>query len=68
MVCRITTYASELLQDLKTLDEWPDSVKTMQQNWIGKSEGAVIKFKTIDFNNEIEVYTTRPDTIFDVVL
>lgn len=62
--CRITTYASELLQDLKTLDEWPDSVKTMQQNWIGKSEGAVIKFKTIDFNNEIEVYTTRPDTIF----
>ena len=59
-VMRITDYADRLLDDLSELD-WPESIKLSQQNWIGKSE-AEIKF-SID-NNYIEVFTTRPDTIF----
>jgi len=56
--CKITDYADELLQDLKTLD-WPEKVLKMQENWIGKSKGALIKFR-----DDITVYTTRQDTIF----
>ena len=61
-VMRITDYADRLLDDLSELD-WPESIKLSQQNWIGKSEGAEIKF-SIDNNNSIEVFTTRTDTIF----
>ncbi|MDQ3020171.1 MAG: leucine--tRNA ligase [Bacteroidota bacterium] len=63
---RITKYAERLLMDLDKL-EWPNNVKEIQRNWIGKSQGAVIKFKIKDFKNAdefIEVFTTRPDTIF----
>jgi len=62
--CKITDFAEELLDGLKTLDKWPDSIKTMQRNWIGKSEGAIINFKICDSDEEIAIYTTRPDTIF----
>ena len=60
-VLRITEYAERLLNDVEELD-WPESIKEMQRNWIGKSEGATIKFK-ID-SHEVEVFTTRPDTLF----
>jgi len=60
----ITHYADELLSDLEKLDKWPDPVKIMQENWIGKSEGANIKFKIKDSDDYIEVFTTRHDTIF----
>jgi len=60
---KITEYAEELLEDLEELD-WPEKVKVMQRNWIGKSEGALIKFKIDGLNRDIEVFTTRPDTIF----
>ena len=61
-VMRITSYSERLLEDLNSLD-WPESIKVSQKNWIGKSEGAEIKFK-IEDDKEIEVFTTRPDTIF----
>lgn len=61
---KITDYAEELLQGLKTLDGWPEKIKLMQENWIGKSEGAIIDFEVIGSGKRIEVYTTRPDTIF----
>ena len=62
---KITAYAERLLDDLETLD-WPQSVKTMQQNWIGKSTGAEIDFELAapHTGEKITVYTTRPDTIF----
>ena len=60
---RITEYAERLLQDLETLD-WPESIKEQQRVWIGKSEGATIKFKVDGAKEEIEVFTTRPDTLF----
>lgn len=59
---RITAYADRLLKDLDTLD-WTDSIKTMQRNWIGRSEGAEIAFETTS-DAVIEVFTTRPDTLF----
>ena len=59
---RITAYADRLLEDLETLD-WTDSIKTMQRNWIGRSEGAEIAFQTASDVN-IKVFTTRPDTLF----
>ncbi|MDQ3046280.1 MAG: leucine--tRNA ligase [Bacteroidota bacterium] len=62
---RITAYADRLLKDLDNLD-WTDSIKEAQRNWIGKSEGTSLKFKVADFDSEIEVFTTRPDTIFGV--
>ncbi|MGE5554455.1 MAG: leucine--tRNA ligase [Betaproteobacteria bacterium] len=62
---RITKYADRLLADLEKLPGWPEKVKTMQDNWIGRSEGAAIKFRLED-GREFEVFTTRPDTIFGV--
>ncbi len=64
---KTSQYSEELLKDLGDLNEWPEKVKVMQKNWIGKSLGAEINFKIVseEFNNsKITVYTTRPDTIF----
>jgi leucyl-tRNA synthetase len=75
---KITDYAEELLTDLDQLDNWPEQVKTMQKNWIGRSEGADIKFalvsggkdegfvKELGEEQSLEVYTTRPDTLIGV--
>ena len=61
----ITNYANELLNELENLDFWPESVKTMQKNWIGLSTGANIIFKCKDTNiPPIEVFSTRPETLF----
>ena len=60
---KITDYAESLLDGLDDLD-WPESVKELQRNWIGKSEGCQVNFKVIDLNINIAVYTTRPDTLF----
>ncbi|MDO5686212.1 MAG: leucine--tRNA ligase [Neisseria sp.] len=70
---KITDYAEELLQDLDELDDWPEQVKTMQRNWIGKSRGMQVRFALdadnraglpADYPDAIQVYTTRPDTLF----
>lgn len=63
---KITDYAEEMLQGIKngSLDGWPEKVRLMQENWIGKSEGALVNFKIADKNQNIQVYTTRPDTLF----
>ncbi len=63
---RITDYAEELLEGLDTLEGWPDSVKMMQKNWIGRSEGVEISFKVEDSDQVIDIYTTRPDTLMGV--
>jgi leucyl-tRNA synthetase len=60
---KITDYAEELLAELDRLDGWPDSVKSMQRNWIGRSEGVEIDFPVPDGNEPLNVYTTRPDTL-----
>lgn len=60
---KITAYADKLLEDLDLLD-WPESVKAMQRNWIGRSEGAAVFFKLENSDDTIEVYTTRCDTLF----
>jgi len=62
---RITAYADRLLNDLDTID-WPDSIKEIQRNWIGKSQGATVHFEVKNSDEKIEVFTTRPDTIFGV--
>jgi len=62
---KITDYAEELLQGLDTIN-WPEKTKTMQRNWIGKSEGAEVIFKVDGTDDEIKVFTTRPDTLFGV--
>ncbi|MBB3982336.1 leucyl-tRNA synthetase [Sphingobium fontiphilum] len=62
---KITQFADDLLEGLKTLDQWPEKVRLMQENWIGKSVGLQFKFQPVaPFEDEIEVYSTRPDTIF----
>ena len=61
---RITDYADELLDALPTLDRWPERVRAMQANWIGRSEGARVRFALVDRDETIEVFTTRPDTLF----
>ena len=59
---KITAYADQLLNDLDTLESWPEQVKTMQRNWIGRSEGVEITFNVADSKEKLTVYTTRPDT------
>ena len=61
---KITDYAEELLTSLDELDNWPEKVKTMQRNWIGKSVGCEINFSILDNSEKINIFTTRPDTIF----
>ena len=61
---RITDYADRLLDDLDNLEEWPDRVRTMQRNWIGRSEGAKFRIEVEGSDEDFEVFTTRPDTIF----
>ncbi|WP_420143119.1 leucine--tRNA ligase, partial [Sphingobium sp.] len=62
---KITQFADDLLEGLKGLDQWPDKVRTMQENWIGKSVGLQFHFQPVaPFDTRIEVYSTRPDTIF----
>ena len=61
---KISSYSDELLDELNNLENWPNKVKIMQSNWIGKSIGAEIDFKITDKDSDITVFTTRPDTIF----
>ena len=61
---KITNYAEELLSGLDELTLWPEKVKTMQKNWIGKSIGAEIKFEIFDKSDQLNIFTTRPDTIY----
>lgn len=63
---RITKYAERLLNDIERLEGWPEKVKIMQKNWIGKSEGAEILFKVDGTDDVIPIFTTRPDTIYGV--
>ena len=63
---KITDYADRLLDDLDTLDQWPDRVKAMQRNWIGRSEGTQFAFHAPKIEKSFEVYTTRVDTLFGV--
>lgn len=63
---KITDYAEQLLGGLDTLPQWPDMVKTMQRNWIGRSEGVEITFDVANTNEKVAVYTTRPDTFYGV--
>ena len=61
---KVTAYAEDLLAAIQTLDKWPDKVRLMQANWIGKSQGARFRFEMIGRDDAIEVFTTRPDTLF----
>jgi leucyl-tRNA synthetase len=63
---KITDYAQRLLDDIEKLKGWPEKVKLMQSNWIGRSEGAEVQFKVDGMDKTLTVYTTRPDTIFGV--
>ena len=63
---KITDYADELLADLAKLPGWPERVKTMQENWIGRSEGLEFRLPAPALSTEIPVYTTRPDTVFGI--
>ena len=63
---KITDYAEQLLGGLDNLPQWPEMVKTMQRNWIGRSEGVEITFDVADSNEKVAVYTTRPDTFYGV--
>jgi len=63
---KITAYAEELLQGLDQLPQWPEEVKTMQRNWIGRSEGVDIFFPVLDHAEPLTIFTTRPDTLFGV--
>lgn len=61
---KITDYAEDLLQSLEELDRWPERVRIMQHNWIGRSEGAHVSFQIVGRDEPLDVYTTRPDTMF----
>ena len=61
---RITDFADELLDGLATLDQWPDKVRLMQENWIGRSQGLRFRFDIVGGDRSFEVFTTRPDTLF----
>ena len=63
---KITAYAEELLEDLEQLTEWPEQVKTMQRNWIGRSQGVEMTFAVADSTESFDIYTTRPDTLMGV--
>lgn len=63
---KITDYAEELLRDIDGLDGWPDAVKIMQRNWIGRSEGVELEFSVDGCDDVLNVYTTRPDTLMGV--
>jgi leucyl-tRNA synthetase len=63
---KITRYADELLAEIDTLDGWPDAVRTMQRNWIGRSEGLELEFGIAGREERLTVYTTRPDTLMGV--
>jgi len=63
---KITDYAEELLKDLDQLEGWPEQVKTMQKNWIGRSEGVDMTFQVADSDDSFDIYTTRPDTLMGV--
>jgi leucyl-tRNA synthetase len=63
---KITAYADELLDDLNKLERWPEQVKTMQKNWIGRSEGVEVSFQLADRDESLKIFTTRPDTLFGV--
>jgi leucyl-tRNA synthetase len=63
---KITDYADRLLQDLSLLEEWPEKVRVMQANWIGRSEGVEVDFPVDGLNEKLRIYTTRPDTLFGV--
>ena len=62
---KISQYSNELLQSIDELTDWPDSIKLMQKNWIGKSEGATVFFEIENSEQKIEVFTTRLDTILE---
>jgi leucyl-tRNA synthetase len=69
VVFKITDYSQELLDALDTLDRWPDKVRLMQRNWIGRSEGMLVRFAldpatAPNGESELEIFTTRPDTLF----
>ncbi|MDI6786753.1 MAG: leucine--tRNA ligase, partial [Planctomycetota bacterium] len=63
---RITAYAQRLLDDIAKLQHWPENIKAMQRNWIGRSEGTEINFQIPNLKSQISVFTTRPDTIYGV--
>ena len=63
---KITDYAEQLLADLDKLEDWPDQVKAMQRNWIGRSEGIEMTFQVKDIDASFDIYTTRPDTLMGV--
>ncbi|MBA6389351.1 leucine--tRNA ligase [Colwellia sp. BRX10-3] len=63
---KITDYAEELINDLDQLTDWPEQVKTMQRNWIGRSEGVDMTFQVVDSSESFDIYTTRPDTLMGV--
>ena len=63
---KITDYADRLLKDLEDMPGWPEKVKLMQKNWIGRSTGAEVTFEIENFEKKLQIYTTRPDTLFGV--
>ncbi len=63
-IFRITAYADALLDDMALLESWPERVLTMQRNWIGRSEGAEVRFRIEELDEDVAVFTTRPDTLF----